>query len=619
MAELINKEDNLNQGRVKINTAIKDAGDALNNANQALEILETTQTEIGELGENLAYQMPVTNEISNSNFEDISGWIGSTATLAISNNKLKMSGNGLSAGPSVYTVTGLDNTPKKLFGKIKLTVNSPNVARIRVQVRGTNGGMLDFYDKDNPAQGVIDAYGAVDLDGRFSGEIRFYIVTVFNSLESASIGHVLLEKALLVDLTKTFGRENEPNASDFYKMLSRYPNKWFEGITGPLLSLKDFFDYYYRESEPNILRAFPKNLLQYEVIEKPLIPISIGFDGGVYGMRGLTGANRIHRTFDGYNTSEDGFDFSPLLETGDYLTYVCQMPGGYVVVASNSSNYTAKVFHSESFTDGFNKVLDIPNGLINSWGVAPPIFEYGRGLLMLSEYAQDSTDKYVYITKDGGATWQHLIKNDVKDPAERCHWHSATFDNARSRFYVSQGDNTNTKLKYSDDLGQTWHEIVYDLDTPLQPTVMPILNDRIIYSPDRAAYPVSIWQSDIDQSMETFNDPERFEVYHAYTITTTVGAHKQFGGYPIINTGSEMIMSFADRGANNQRTYFVATGDGGNTWHNIFTFDWSGSNGAGGAHRGIVGYDKNGYMYIHTQFDGEHRILKCPPIEWLYS
>lgn len=594
-------------------------GDAVDiNVNKTIGVSSgSVQSAFTELGENTSYAMQVKNEITNGNFDDILGWIQANADLSVANNQMSIKGTGVSAGPTVYKDTEIDTSAKSLFGKIKLTVNSPNVTRIRIQVRGTSGGSKDFYDISNPPQGELEAFGNAELDETFSGIIRFYIVTVYNSVENATAGAVVVEKAVIVDLTKTFGSGYEPKANPFSDMLSRYPAKFFDGITGPLLNYREFNDYY--KSAETKLKAYPKTMLQYEVIKKNLIPISVGYDGGVYGMRSESTSNAIHRTYDGYETSEAGFDFSNVLESGDYIAYVCHMPGGYVVVISNSTNYTAKVFHSTDFNTGFTKVLDIPNGMVNTWATDAPVFDFGDGVLLLSEYAQDSTDKYVYITYDGGATWAQLIKNETVDVNERSHWHSATFDSVRSRIYVSQGDMANTKLKYTDDFGSTWNEIVYDLATPLQPTVLPVLNDTLVYSPDRSAYPVSLWTSKIDQSMELMSDAERFEVAHVHTVSNLIGSHKQFGGYPVMKTANEMIMSFTDRGANNQKTFFAATGDGGNTFHNVFTFDWSKSNGIGGASRGIVGYDKNGLMYIHTQFDGEHRILKCQPLEWIYK
>src|SRR5690625_2770312 len=270
----------------------------------------------------------------------------------------------------------------------------------------------------------------------------------------------------------------------------------------------------------NKLKAYPKTLLQPETLKLSYYPISVGVDGYVYG---FNPSGIIHRTGDGYSTVEEGFNFG----YGRGLRYFTKMPGGYVAVLSDTTDNTSEVYYSNSFTEGFAKVLDIPNGIINSWGISNPIHDYGKGVLLLSEYAQDATDKYVYITWDGGASWEQLKKNEIIDPGERCHWHNATFDHINERIYVSQGDNANAKLWYSDDFGDTWEEIIYALDTPLQPTFIGLFHDKVVYSPDRADYPVSIWQMDKDFSQEFRSDEEKFEVHHAHTISNTEGSHKQ--------------------------------------------------------------------------------------------
>ena len=375
-----------------------------------------------------------------------------------------------------------------------------------------------------------------------------------------------------------------------------------------MFSYREFYNYYEGKKAETITHAYPKNLLKPIIVKQNIYePMSVGVDGFIYGRQGNY-SNQIHRTGDTYETVEYGADFGGLNEGN--IVYVTRTKAGYVVALSTGN--TASVYFSESFTSGFEKVLEMPNGGLRLWSISPPVFDYKDGLLLFGEYAQTNTPKNLYMSTDGGRTWKVIATTKALEGQQRSHWHTASFDPVFERIYAQSGDIENAQLLYSDDFGETWKEIDLGLEPPLQTTLLAQLPAGVAMCPDRGGYLSAIWMMEKDFSRKTTADEEKFIVEHKLTVAN-LAAPYQYAGGPYIVDGNIAYIPFMDFGAGSNKIFIVGTGDGGRSWHHLYSASYD--EGSSSVY-GIVGIDKNGKMVMKIK--GENKMLIFEPAEWVF-
>lgn len=282
---------------------------------------------------------------------------------------------------------------------------------------------------------------------------------------------------------------------------------------------------------------------------------------------------------------------------------------GYVVVISDLAIHTTGFYFSKSFTDGFEKVAEMYTGHIRLWNVGKQELDYGLGLLLFGGYGATNTVKELIMSRDGGETYTTIHTLEPIQGQERCHYHASTFDRLTGRIYTSIGDIANAKVIYSDDFGSKWTEIPNTLPTPLQTTSLVNLANKLVLCPDRDGYYASIWTMTKGET-STINEIPKFDLAFNKKIAN-IKAQYQYVGYPFVvsNSGIECYVPFMDFGANNKTIYIVATNDGGETWHTILVDNYNDKFTANTF--GILGYDKNGNLYMKYQGNNpEIRIFK---------
>lgn len=358
----------------------------------------------------------------------------------------------------------------------------------------------------------------------------------------------------------------------------------------------------------------PKNLLEIEIIKDRMYqPMSAGADDYLYGMN--VGNRRIMRSNDGFETVEYGYDFV----SNDVGTpaFVTKTPTGFLVYVNHVDGLTASVWHSTSFLEGFEKVLDLTNGYVAGAFVPRPLHKVDQGIVMVAEYTIEkdvNRPARAWISRQGGVagSWTLINTLSVVDATKNFHFHAICYDPWQSRIYTSKGDYENRKLEYSDDWGATWKTI----DTDTQPTLLEPMQKRIATAPD-ANDVISI--NTIEKQI---NNDYTIEPFMEKKITISpIASYGNFGKGPVggIVGSDEMYVTFSETGSGIKKCFIAATGDGGESWHLVHTAEPL--NGSG-LPNGLVTDPLTGYMYgyyVANVFgDGKWRHLaKIKPVEWM--
>ncbi|HJF30544.1 MAG TPA: hypothetical protein K8V56_02040, partial [Sporosarcina psychrophila] len=174
---------------------------------------------------------PATNDAVNGNFSNsISGWGQAGGQLSAADNELTYKVVSLSATariernvddavPTHKYYMKLDILPKystTTYFQIGDSVNdnatlTPNVwnrySRIATAISNTR---FRLYHRTNASYAVNDTFKVKDV--------------------------------MIIDLTKTFGAGSEPDVTEMDRIMSKYPNLFFEGSVGTLLTNKDLYE-----------------------------------------------------------------------------------------------------------------------------------------------------------------------------------------------------------------------------------------------------------------------------------------------------------------------------------------------------------------------------------------
>lgn len=332
----------------------------------------------------------------------------------------------------------------------------------------------------------------------------------------------------------------------------------------------------------------PNGILKIQYLDKKIRPMSAGADDYLYGLN--IGNKRMVRTNDGFDTLEYGYDF--FTEGTGTPEFVTKTPTGFLVYVNHPDGLTASVWHSQSFTDGFEKVLDLTNGYVAGPFVPRPWHNIDGGIVMVAEYSIEKDVNRLprcWISRRGGAdgSWVQINQQTAVDATKNFHFHACCYDPWQSRIYTSKGDYENRKLEYSDDWGTTWKTI----DTVTQPTLLEPMSKVITALPDFGD------TVSVNQIVKASENSTAIEPYIEKKLQVSTGqAYGNFGKGPVggIAGTDEMYVTFSESGSGVRKCYIAGTGDGGRSWHLLLTLEPIDGNGLP---FGLVTDPKTGIMY----------------------
>ncbi len=358
----------------------------------------------------------------------------------------------------------------------------------------------------------------------------------------------------------------------------------------------------------------PQNFLEIEVIRnKNVRPFSYGADDYIYAVN--LGNKRILRTNDGFKTEEYGYDFNA--NGIGQVEWLTNTQTGYLAYVNHDDKLTASVWHSDKFEDGFEKVLDLDHGYVAGPFIPRAWHKIGQGLVMVSEYSTAKDPNKLcraWYSKRGGikGSWFLLNTHEHVDLDNNCHIHATCYDPWKARFYVSKGDYGNRKLEYSDDDGKTWSVI----ETDTQPTLLEAMPNVIASAPD---FGDTVSINNIVK-VEGINADVKPFLKKGLNISGK-SAYGNFGKGAVggLTGDSEMYVAFSETGSGIRKCYIAATGDGGQSWHLVNTFEVG--NGMG-LYKGLVSDPKTGIMYgaLNSNIFGDDKydhLAVVKPINWL--
>lgn len=317
---------------------------------------------------------------------------------------------------------------------------------------------------------------------------------------------------------------------------------------------------------------------------------NIGVDGIPYGFTN----SRLFRTYDGYLTREEGETITNV-GTGTVVQFT-KTKYGYIVIREKS------VWFSTSFESGYTKTLETDE---RGNFIGMNTFIYNKPeecVILLCEYLNvpivEGKNRRVFLSMDGGQTFTviHQLEPTI-DPSFNHHYHTAIFDPYDRRIWVSIGDGSNGKLIYSDDLGENWHEVnAFFGGSHQQPTGIIAFPDKIAILPDRQTPPsILSYQKDIFYNVPNVSNLQLDYTYGILTHTIETGT-LPYSFRPIAQKGIEAYFTVPGNGEGvgerNVPLVIVGTGDGGKTWHKLWT-----KSGGRQSRTGIVGPDKHGRLY----------------------
>lgn len=342
-------------------------------------------------------------------------------------------------------------------------------------------------------------------------------------------------------------------------------------------------------------------------------PRSVGVDDYVYGDNGSGSSNRIVRSNDGFATVSNGVRFSDLGDT-NLVVYVTKIDEGWVAVTRHATVATdvANVYFGTSFTDINDWDLILTCGYLQPISIGDPVSTAGGTVWTIGEYGDQASRELYAITWTAGVpTVKTIFTHTRVDIADQTHCHGSAYDEVTDQIWASFGDGVNARgLGYTDDwrteVTPNWTWIGASQladgdqlgDEDNKPTVVHPTSKKIVVTPDGSFGNIGVWGVD--------RNTERIAVDHeaAPVMPYTLWARRQIGRSV---DGDEVYILFQPAGstagaANQPLLVIAATGDGGETWHQLHSqgVDRDADFYSGG----IVGPDAAGRLFLYGNLSG---------------
>lgn len=244
----------------------------------------------------------------------------------------------------------------------------------------------------------------------------------------------------------------------------------------------------------------------------------------------------------------------------------------------------------------------------NTWGHD----KYNNYILMASYGKHDASNppREVYFSKDHGETWEKIFDKPISemfDPSYY-HIHDVAFDQYSNMILISIGDGVNRQIHYSYDFGETWQnvfdETVYGKDNvaPIHPTSILVFPDGIAFGSDELPEGISWWKrpENVEKPEIRWEDIE-YKITFGKANDNLIGTYATKGDTLEVNGQIFGVMPFRNHVTKTEgHTRLFATGDGGQSWHEIFReVEWSPE------YKGFFNAflrEENGNVYIYATY-----------------
>ena len=264
---------------------------------------------------------------------------------------------------------------------------------------------------------------------------------------------------------------------------------------------------------------------------------------------------RVAVSEDAWETKTNGISF---YEQGNgYCTAMVVWPDESICAITS----TGKIITMENINSNHVVTLETA-GLVGGF-----VDFYCDGLnriVVAGEYTSgDSVPKKLYLSKDGGVTFEIIKVGDTLGPTNN-HWHGACYDPYSGAIWAAQGDGENAKIYFTYDLGVTWHEVDAQ-GQRFQPTLIHAFPDKVIFGEDSSSQKPGLFE----YKRVGNEQPTTITLDRLLTFRTDKGAnvfYPEKDKFAEANA-NEVYILFSDT---DPMKYIYGTGDGGNSWHLLY-------------------------------------------------
>lgn len=273
-----------------------------------------------------------------------------------------------------------------------------------------------------------------------------------------------------------------------------------------------------------------------------------------------------------------------------------------ISVIGNDINYFANVdnkatiYHTKSISTAPTMVYqstDVGALFSGSFGIdayISGIMTSRSGVVVASTYGTGQVARDLVVSTDRGVTFEVVKKTqNLTSVNGNSHWHDVAYDAYRGWIWASEGDGANSAVWYSEDLGSSWKK----LPDKEQPTAIVPFSDRIVFGRDG-------WHAGVD----VLEIPDS-QSYAFGSIKPLKDANRAMGANYFarkpVTYSDESYMSFEVYESATQPSVVIATGDGGRSWHGV----WSGITNIGNFiamdDEYVYAYDKWGASVVYSK------------------
>lgn len=187
----------------------------------------------------------------------------------------------------------------------------------------------------------------------------------------------------------------------------------------------------------------------------------------MYGGR----SNRVLVSDDWWETTDVLYAVDEHGDTNDYIQTVIVPDSGRVIVGvgGRADKSTGRVVVLDEDFEGHETVYEFEWGRVSN-SLAHVVYEdivviasYG-----MSDFEGGNHPNEVILSTDGGESFERVLEAELHtEDAPNLHIHDVEYDPYAERIWVAVGDNANTQLHWSDDLGESWEQIGEGGEAPM--------------------------------------------------------------------------------------------------------------------------------------------------------
>jgi len=242
------------------------------------------------------------------------------------------------------------------------------------------------------------------------------------------------------------------------------------------------------------------------------------------------------------------------------------MPEGFTIFSSTDDTAYIRhtpdleteptvVYESSSDTSFFSKSFGIKS--------------YFSGLasyILVGVYGREDSKKDLLLSDDGGKTFKVINQTrNIAGSGRNSHWHDVAIDVYSGFLWAAQGDFSNQRLIFSDDMGETWKTLTEDS----HPTAIIPFPDRVIFGRDDGLPGLSYFEKPLTNKDYESIDEKSYKTLREF-IPSGKGSNF-YGCYPL-SQGNEAYLTFAPY-SNYNNNFIMGSGDFGKTWHFLLMGD----------------------------------------------